>query len=262
MWTIRQEQVESLRQTALQKFEDEMAEHLSDFAPKFCEVRGEKCMRRAIRLGIGRAAKYGFTNKGPSRFYIELMVSLGSEFDTDPQYPWAREILRNQELDHQAVRADRLFNEVNRYMDYAAGPQFQHTLEALRKVKSVDPDCSHLFGKDFQSRLLSWLAVVFPQKYSYVGESNLRLLIARCLEVGSAFGVTSETGLTSIAGLMFGVGHGVSEDFLYPWVASTLGDLRVKDPNVRAVRLYRKAQIYCERMAASIEIQQKNVQEI
>ena len=259
MWTIRQEQAEAFRQDALQKFEDEMVEHLSDFAPRFCEVRGEPCIRRVIRLGIERAAKYGFTNRGPVRFYIELMISLGSEFDTDPQYPWAGEILRNQEPGDQAVRADWLFDQLGQYMDHVAGPKFQHTLDALRRVHAVDFDNAQLPGEDFASRMIARLKMIFPQKSSYVGEPILQKLVANGLELGSSYSITSERGLTAIVGLMFGVGHGAVGDPLYPWVAATLNDRRVKDPNVRAERLYRKAQVYCERMLASLEAEQQHV---
>jgi hypothetical protein len=259
MWTIRQEQAEAFRQYHLQKFEDEMVEHLNDFAPKFCEVRGEPCIRRVIRIGIERAAKYGFTNRGPVRFYIELMISLGSDFDTDPQYPWATDALGDQEFGSQAVRADRLFDQLCQYMDHVAGPKFQHTLDALRRVQTVDFDSAQVPGHDLPSRMIARLRMIFPQKYTYVREPILRKLVGRGLEMGGAYGIMSERGLTAIVGLMFGVGHGAVGDPLYPWVIATLTDSKVKDPNVRAERLYRKAQIYCERMSASLEAEQQHV---
>ena len=68
-----------------------------------------------------------------------------------------------------------------------------------------------------------------------------------------------ERGLTAIVGLLFGVGHGAAKDPLYPWVAATLNDPKVIDPNARAERLFRKAHLYCERMLASLEVEQNNV---
>ena len=91
MWTIRQEQAEAFRQNALQKFEDEMVEHLQGFASGHWMVIGEKTGRLVIQLGLKNAGQYGFTNRGPVRFYIELMFMFGSYFDTDPQYPWANQ---------------------------------------------------------------------------------------------------------------------------------------------------------------------------
>src|SRR5271156_5932319 len=93
MWMIRQEQTEAFRQHHLHKFEDEMVEHLKKFSAQQCKKAGEPGVRQVIRLGLENAGKYGLTNRGPVRFYIELMFMFGSYFDSDPQYPWARAAL-------------------------------------------------------------------------------------------------------------------------------------------------------------------------
>ena len=258
MLTIREDQVEAFRQHHLQVFEEEMVVHLNNFAPVLCQVRGEDCMRNVIRQGVHRAGQYGFTNRGPVRFYIELMISLGSDFDTDPQYPWAGENLRNNELGDQSLRADLLFDQLCRYMDHVAGPKFQHTIEALRRVGVMDCDTTGLSG-DIASGLMSTLEKLFPEKYSYVGEPRLRKLVASGLELGSAHKITGERGLIAIVGLMFGVGHGAFRDQLYPWAAATLHDPHVKDPNVRGERLCHKVHLYCKQVLSSLEAEQHHV---
>ena len=86
---IRKEQMAALDRAALKAFEDELVRHLQDFDPKHTTVLDEDGVRQVIRLGMERAAKYGLTNRGPIRFYIELMFLFGSDFDTDPWLPWA-----------------------------------------------------------------------------------------------------------------------------------------------------------------------------
>src|SRR4051794_26634806 len=78
--TIRNEQVEAFRLAALRAFEDDMVRDLKGFAPAIYETRGEPILRQLIRVGIGRAKGYGFTNRGPVRLYIELMVLFGCDF--------------------------------------------------------------------------------------------------------------------------------------------------------------------------------------
>src|SRR6266849_10193118 len=109
MWNIRPHQADTFSNTALQKFEDEMLEHLQKFSPQHCKVAGEPAVREVIRKGIETAGKYGFTNRGPLRFYIELMFMFGSYFDSDPQYPWAGTVLKDPEVIDQTIRADRLY---------------------------------------------------------------------------------------------------------------------------------------------------------
>ncbi|MBK7353861.1 MAG: hypothetical protein IPJ05_10285 [Nitrosomonas sp.] len=109
MLVIRAEQMDVFKKTALLSFEDEMVEHLAKFSPPLYKVVGEEQMRKVIRLGMSQAAQYGFTYRGPVRLYLELMLLFGSYFDTDPQYPWAAEILTNQESGTQMQRAESLY---------------------------------------------------------------------------------------------------------------------------------------------------------
>ena len=93
MLVIRDQQMQAFAQNAKKQFEAETVPHISRFAPRQFEILGEKTIGQIVSLGIERAEKYGFTNRGPVRFYIELMFMFGSDFDTDPQYPWAAELL-------------------------------------------------------------------------------------------------------------------------------------------------------------------------
>src|SRR5215510_13947025 len=113
MLTIRSEQADAFRQAALQKFEDEMVVHLKTSYAEHWKVMGEVAGRCVIQLGIERAKKHGFTNRGPVRFYIELMFMFGSYFDSDPQHPWASHVLNDPESVDQSVRADRLYAAMN-----------------------------------------------------------------------------------------------------------------------------------------------------
>jgi hypothetical protein len=259
MLTLRPEHVAAFEQDALRRYEDEMVGHLKGFAGKLCEIRGEPCVRQVIRLGIQRAAQYGFTHRGPVRFFIELMFSFGCDFDTDPQYPWIQGTLRDPELADQTLRAEELYSRWQTFMQHVAGPKKRYTLEALRRLDQAKlEDAQTLFG-DFEKRIITGLRKIHPQKTQYVGEPALRVLTAKGIETARGYGVTSELGAAVLVALMFGFGHGVTKDPLYPWVSSTLNDPLVKDPNGRAERLYTKAKIYAAHLLAYLEAEQKNV---
>jgi len=93
MLVIRDQQMQVFKDNAKKQFEAETIRHISRFAPKQYEILGEKTIGQIVRKGVERAEKHGFTNRGPVRFFVELMFMLGSDFDTDPQYPWVAEIL-------------------------------------------------------------------------------------------------------------------------------------------------------------------------
>lgn len=259
MLTIRPEQDEAFRRAALQRFEDDMVGHLRKFAPKLCEIRGEPVVRQVIRLGIERAGQYGFTNRGPVRFYIELMFTLGCDFDTDVQYPWVPQTLRDPEPVDQAVRADRLFFRLGQYMDSVAGPRKRYTLAALGKISEAKLEDAQSLGGNFEERATAGLRKIHPQKCAYLGELLLRALVRKGVEVAAGYGVSSELGAAVLTGLMFGFGHRVIADPLYPWVAATLTDPLVQDPNARSERLYAKTKTYVKFLLTYLESEHGHV---
>jgi hypothetical protein len=108
MLTIRRAQLVAFSEAEVQRFEDWMIAHLRTFFAKQCEAAGEFALRETIRYGIKRAAAHGFHSKRDVCKYIDLMVALGRDFDTDQRYPWAGLILtdpRNPEKRMGALHA-------------------------------------------------------------------------------------------------------------------------------------------------------------
>jgi hypothetical protein len=134
MLVIRDEQMQAFAQNAKRQFESEMVRHISGFAPGRFEALGEKAVREMVSLGIERAEKYGFSNRGPARFYIELMFLLGSDFDTDPQYAWAAEVLGGPDPADQMTRADQLHQKTLSYIETAAGQYTEYERQAFDKI--------------------------------------------------------------------------------------------------------------------------------
>jgi hypothetical protein len=96
MLTIRPQQMQKFSESALKRFEETMLVHLKKFFPDFCEASGEPEVREFIQYGIKRAASYQVTSERDVSRYIDLMVSLGADFDNDKQLSWAGEILRTR----------------------------------------------------------------------------------------------------------------------------------------------------------------------
>ncbi len=94
-------QMAVLQGAAQRQFEAEMLSHLRRFSPKTFAMAGEPGVRTTIQTGIQRAHGYGLSFRGPVRLYLELMMMLGSAFDTDPQYPWASQVLQDRDFASQ-----------------------------------------------------------------------------------------------------------------------------------------------------------------
>jgi hypothetical protein len=243
MLTIRQEQVDAFRQHHLQKFEDEMVEHLKKFSPSHWRAIGEHSGRRVIRLGIEQAKKYGFTHRGPVRFYVEMMFMFGSYFDSDPQCPWATEILHDPQSTDQMVRADRLYDVMIKYWTEVAGPKNLFMLTALRKLSQARAENYVTAGASLEDCFLAALTSIYPQKRAYLGERPLRELLKKTFELADKHGLTSNEERGLMTALTFFLGHECTCDPLYGWIGRLLSR-RFANPAERGTDLRAKAVLY------------------
>jgi hypothetical protein len=96
MLTLSPKHMQVFSEAALERFEEMMVAHLKKFFPDFCDAAGEEQLRETIHYGIERAAAYRITAACDVCKYIDLMVVLGCDFDTDKELPWAGGILKTR----------------------------------------------------------------------------------------------------------------------------------------------------------------------
>jgi hypothetical protein len=250
MLLIRKEQMEVFRSGALRLFEDEMIAHLAEFSPPLFKTVKEDQMRKVIRLGMNRADGYGFNLRGPVRLYLELMLLFGSFFDTDPQYPWAGEILTDRDTGPQMQRAEWLYERTRDYRQQVNGPKDAYTLSALRTIAVFARQPLQVSASDFVPLMLRETARVYPEKTAYVGDERLEMLIDEGTSTAKTHGFSTVRGAALTVVLMFAFGHGCFGDPLYPWIARTLNDERITDSEARARRLEKKALTWLDHVLA------------
>ena len=244
MLTMRQEQVEAFRQHHLQNFEDQMVGHLQKFAPMHWPVIGEPIGREVIRLGIEQAAKYGFTNRGPVRFYIELMFMFGSYFDTDPQYPWIAAALHDPADIDQMVRADNLYDDVKDYWEAVAGPENEYVFQALRRLSQARSGDYIKDAMPLEECFLQGLREIYPQKCEYLGDRSLHAFIQNGLALAGTHGFSSPDSAALMVALGFFLGHGCTRDPLHGWIGRRLGDKRLTSADERSQEIHSKGMLY------------------
>jgi hypothetical protein len=250
MLVIRSEQMDVFRVAALRTFEDKMVEHLAGFSPPLFRAAGEEQLRKAIGLGMERAEGYGFTFRGPVRLYLESMLLFGSHFDTDPQYPWAAEILTDLDSGPQMQRAERLYERIMDYRAKVAGPEDAYTLSALRNIRAFASQPLAQYLEDFVPNMLREIAHIYPEKAAYVGNDGLLPLIRKGVAGARVQRFSTTRGMALVVVLMLAFGHGCGTDPLYPWIARTLRDEAITDPAARAKRLEKKALTWLEHVLA------------
>lgn len=251
MLVLRDQQMQAFAQNAKKQFEAETVRHISRFARVPFEILGENTIGRIVGLGVERAGKYGFTNRGPARFYIELMFMFGSDFDTDPQYPWAAEVLNDTGPAGQMTRAGELHQRTMRYVEMAAGRDLEYEREALYRIVGPSPVSMTSVGGG-ATGILTFLKKIYPEKCEYLGDSILEELVRRGISSADAFPGSSRAALL-FAGLMFVFGHGCLADPQFPWIAGTLEKGADSDEVGRIEALYSKTRVYLENALIRLE---------
>ena len=259
MLVIRNNQITTLEEFSLNDFENELVGHCQKFAPKHSEVIEESGVREVVRLGITRAENYGLTNRGPVRFYVEMMFMFGSDFDTDFQMPWAQGVLNNEAIADQTQRADILHDKMAEYLEQVYGPDDKYSLDALSRLNKARTEDYNLTKQDFDRQIVAVLRQIYPQKCDYLGEELLGTLIQHGKNLARSHSITSVNGAALMTALTLALGHGFATDPLFPWISKTLEDGLIPDPNERAERLQKRMKIYLDQALKYLEQRKNNV---
>jgi len=255
MLLIRKQQIELFEEVRSPEFEDYMVAHLKDFTPLHSASLREPGIRTLISVGIERARKYGFTWRGPVKFYIETMILLGVDFDTDPQYPLPGKILRDVSIPDQTERADQVYAWLMELLDAAGGPDREYAKQALRQARRIPLEPIAVSSANFEEEIIHRMKENHPEKVDYLGGKVLRNLIPRAIEETKKFSVYSDAGVCLFIGLMFAVGHGFAQDPKYPWIANTLTNPTIVNADTRVERLYSKTMTYLDHVLQHLERQ-------
>jgi hypothetical protein len=250
---IRKYQMEAFEETGSPQFENLMVEHLKDFSPLHSASLGDDGMRTLIRVGRERAGRHGFTARGPVQFYIDTIILLGVDFDTDPQYPWIAEILNEQSTRGQMQRADRVHAWLMEFLEAAGGPGRQYARQALARARGMPLEGIPVASETFADEIVRRMKAAHPEKASFLGDDNLRGLIPRAVEETKKYSVSTDEGVSLFVALMYAVGHGFAGDPKYPWVSKTLTNPAITDPSKRVQRLYSKTMTYLDHVLQHLQ---------
>jgi len=99
--------MEALSLDMAMRFEQFLVAQVHEYFPNAAQDLGEYGLAATISWGVQRAALHGFRDEFDVLRYVNLMLTLGLEFDTDPEFPWCAEILAKSDWP-PAARMDAL----------------------------------------------------------------------------------------------------------------------------------------------------------
>ncbi len=246
---IRNAQVEALAEPLVLAFVGSMVVHCARFFPGPAAELGDEGLERVIRRGIGRAWSYGFDRRRMVRAYVDLTFMLGSDFDRDPQLPWARRILTDPEIPTAGQRYGVLWSEAMHYIDAVAGPEGGQFFRALIRARRVDPmSLAGVDSGDFEAEVGRRLRALFPEKYDRLDEPARAAMLELGTTKATAHGLTGGPGRFAVLVMMLLLGSHFDVDPQFPWAQQALRGEHQQA--VKIERLRREAGVHLERALA------------
>jgi len=249
---IRSEQLKCFEKSVRDRFANELVQYCYSVSAAECEVAGNESVRQFVWIGIERAKTVGFADIDFIRLYLELMLRLGCDFDSDPQFAWAGEIIHAEPRDTEFIMASQLYRELQVYLKRVHGTRGALAHAALRRFLVSDQEW---FGRtnDGQTTIML-LSSIHPEKSAYVGDDTLGCIVANAFELVRRFGLAARPGVSLIAVLTFLLGRGAISDPRYAWLPAALGDPRFKSPEDRAANLWDQSRSYVDSITTTGEL--------
>lgn len=200
------------------------AAQLALYAAPLAASAGQAGLERAVLLGLKAARRAGFTEAPQMRLYLQLMTSFGSYFDTDPQYEWLQHLLNTAEGLTSRERARLLYWHSTLYLERVYGKNGLHGIAFGMRASRLDAATLAAITTDYANRGPYLLAQLHPQRGAYLSAASTHLLLDKAVGVAGRNGLGGDAAAPLLLCLMFGFGHGVADDPLYPWVRETLSN--------------------------------------
>lgn len=242
MLTIRQEQIEVLRQLSLQNFKESMLTHLQKYFSEDCAILGDQQTRKVIDFGITKAETHGFKRSGDICKYISLMFMFGSRFDEDPQLSWVAERLKDRKFSTPYQKMNSLYGEAVSFLERVSGENGEYYKRMLLKIrgKSFDAFTEDTSG-DLSKSIRSLLSGLCKQKFDELSETSRERLLFLGQSSANKNGLTTQEGVIVYTALMFILGSHFDRDPLYPWVTAIIADKSIVSPTSKARQLYEQS---------------------
>lgn len=117
--TIRREQIRAMAAPQIERFLSRARDHVAEQFPEQHAALSAAELSDAVRHGFERASEYGLESERDLLRYQTLMFFFGRDFDRDPRFPWARQILTGPGT--PAEKTSHLQTEALRALDTGRG---------------------------------------------------------------------------------------------------------------------------------------------
>ncbi|PHM39618.1 hypothetical protein Xmau_02624 [Xenorhabdus mauleonii] len=243
---FNEEQCNKLKNHAFNAYLDELVVHCNEYFP-YLEIKlGKEGLKAALTDAVEKAKNDGFDQRGAVQFYIDMLILFGSEFQTDPQYFWIRKILDNHPHLGQLEKTTLLYHEVTRYLNEVHGEQDEHLKTSIFKFQNINIEDLNTQWHTYESNVGTLLNSIYPQKYRYIKQENIRKLIQLGIEKSNQHGIENAVHSALLTLIMFLLGHEFDQDIFLPHLNKRIFKQYYSDIESPIIKIEKQTKDYFE----------------
>ena len=211
MLTIRRSQIDALGVAMMQRFEDQLLGKMETVFSRETDRLGDDGMRAVVHLGMARARGHGFSADEDIFAFVALAFMLGTNFDEDPQLPWAVEALHA--AGSSEARAKALYARAMLHLDAVAGPSNERLIKALVRLRDTPLDLlDDVTPEELQDAIVSVMTWAWPEKIAAQSDVATRGVIAGAVALAADQGMPMNAAALLFAALAVMCGAGFACD--------------------------------------------------
>jgi hypothetical protein len=245
---IRHQQLETMAAVSEQGYVACAVAHLERYDPPLASAAGRPGLEKLARKGLIAARQHGFVQDRTLQLYLELMMSLGCGFYTDPLFRWLDPYLDSKSGMGEVERARLLHFHVSAYLDRAYGERREHGQAVLERAATLTPERLHQAGANLDGKALTFVEWLHPQRMDFIDSEAVQTLIGGARKDAAAAGLQAPDAAALFFLLKFVFGHMILSDPLYPWIQPQLLDAGSGDASLRMERLMERSRAYLTAM--------------
>ncbi len=252
---IHSSQLTTLHDRANRTYADDLVDHIRNYFPAHTAL-GDLQLRRVVDRAVSRAGLHGFTSERNICLYLDLMLMLGSDFDVDPQFPWAAEILAEPTFAHPTLRIDHLTNTALARLERTAGVDDEHLARAYLRMRRNMTDLIAMVDRGgglWAPLALTVLRRIWPERSADLGDDTLARVIRGAYEAAHHHGLAARHDLAIYVVCSVIFGSGFDRDPQFPWAAEALSAEGGAGPRP-AERLYHAGLAWLAQLLALPEV--------
>jgi hypothetical protein len=218
---VRQAQIDAFKEPMEARYVDSAVSHMMRYDPVLASTAGRKQLEKAARQGLQSARSHGLSGKGALQLYLELMMSLGSGFDTGAGYEWLRPFLQPRQDMGAVERARFLHFHACAYLSRTRGRNRECLRAALnRALEFLNRLCGA--GALVEAQTEQVLSYVYPGRRGFLTAEAMAGLLPAARAKAAKAGLPAPQGTNLLLLVSFLFGCEVDQDPLYPWVSENL----------------------------------------